>query len=880
MSRRIFYFLFSLMLLLVISMFSYSSLALAHNESWTCSADYGTTPTIDGQINPRGEWADANKVTFDAPNEKSRVTVYMKAIPGDYPGGGRLYLCYVIPNALSQASFQWDSSHDLGRTPKVDDRRIIAERSSQEFGGFYFAEGTGTDWKQVADPSGFSGAISPLGQTNWIVEMAIPYSWLRIKICDPSPRGCTFDVSGYDPDGKFVIYYWPPAKVTGTNYMVPATWGNMVPSDCWGSPRGRLVIEKGSASPVDHTWMPGEHKKYNEMIQLMLHEAASESHEDILLKSLTVIAAGTGNERDDIAGTYVFLDPNRNGRVDSGEDLLVSGAYPADNGSITFTFPGKGLLVPDGETVYIVIAYVMKSTAPVGAEYQFYVSDGKAWGVTSNQPVPITGIIKTSVATHLEKPVFLLWSAKKKIENETHGPISLEKNAAAPTVIAGENVTFDIKLTNQNTNWQFSEVQVTDQLPAETSFISAGGGGTYNPGTNTITWNFSNLNPLESKTMNLVLKVAANTPDGTIISNKAVATADNDQPVEAEDKVTVKGGEGPSGPVLSIQKIAAADSVTAGENITYNILVANTSSQTLLQVKVTDKLPPEVSFVSADNGGVHNPGTGVVTWELGTFNPGDWKNLSLVVKVDSSTPDGTIIHNKAVAAALRHQPVESEDEVVVVGNKVHEAFIKGYPDGTFGPNLNVTRGEIVAIIARLLHLEGTVSGTQFYSDVPDTHWTFKYVEAVTRANIMKGLPDGTFRPDQSATRADVAVAMLRAREIDPVVFLPAPPFSDISGHWAIKEIETAYILGIVEGLPDGTFHPNDPIIRSETVTLMCRTLGRGPLLEGSVTRHFPDCTPADWFYGWGEESFETHKGVHMASGNERLIEYVPSSPVW
>ncbi len=86
--------------------------------------------------------------------------------------------------------------------------------------------------------------------------------------------------------------------------------------------------------------------------------------------------------------------------------------------------------------------------------------------------------------------------------------------------------------------------------------------------------------------------------------------------------------------------------------------------------------------------------------------------------------------------------------------------------------------------------------------------------------------DGTFGPDLPATRANVAVAMIRARGIDPVVFLPASPFPDLSGHWAIKEIETAYVLGIVEGLPDGTFHPDDPVIRAETVTLIDRARSR------------------------------------------------------
>ena len=672
MSKKIIYLLF--ICLLTIAAFSFSTLAYAHNESWTCSSDYGTTPKIDGQINPADEWADANMISFDAPDAKNQVTVYMKAIPGDYPGGGRLYLCYVIPNILAGASFQWDSLHDLGRAPRVDDRRITAERPSQEFGGFYFAEGTGSKWNPVSQPAGFEGKISAGGKINWIVEMAIPYAWLGIKICNPGPRGCSFDATGVDPDGKVITYYWPPANATGTNYNIPATWGNMVPSDCWGFPPCPKGCECLTEAQAKEKYGPGGYEKCREEI---CGEAA--------LGPVTAAPAGT------VVPKYCFRP----------KPLC----------------PDKCTCLTEEEAKKLGYSYCQNEKILCGYDDQ-------------------------------KKP----------------------KYCYEPSV----------------------------------------------------------------------------------------------QP-ECD---------------LSIQKIATADTVMAGENIAYNILVANSSSQTIEKVKVTDKLPAEVSFVSADHGGTYAPGTGIVTWELGTLTPGGWVKLSLVVKVDPSTIEDTIIHNKATASALRCRPVESEDEVVVVGGKVHEAFIKGYPGGTFGPQRNVTRGEIAAIIARLLHLESLVTGTQFYSDVPSSHWTFKYVEAVNKADIMKGFPDGTFRPDQPATRADVAVAMLRAREIDPVVFLPVPPFPDISGHWAIEEIETAYILGVVEGLPDGTFHPNDPIIRSETVTLMCRALGRGPLLEGFVTQHFPDCTPADWFYGWGEESFATHKGVRMASGNEKLIEYVPSPPVW
>jgi uncharacterized repeat protein (TIGR01451 family) len=340
---------------------------------------------------------------------------------------------------------------------------------------------------------------------------------------------------------------------------------------------------------------------------------------------------------------------------------------------------------------------------------------------------------------------------------------------------------------------------------------------------------------------------------------------------------------------LVIQKLATQDSVAAGDTITFNLLVSNSGDQSLYLVQVTDPLPAGTTFVEAPatvSGleGSFDAGSGLVVWELGNLNPGDWKLLRLVLKAQLGTPDGTVIHNKALAHSGRPQlSAESQDEIVVVGSKIHEAYIKGYTGDlgvTFGPQRNVSRGEIAAIIARLLHLQSTVTGQQFYSDVPANHWTFKYVEAVHRLGIMTGFPDGTFRPDDPATRANVAVAMIRARGIDPVAFLPAAPFSDISGHWAIKEIETAYVLRIIEGLPDGTFHPDAPIVRAETVTLIDRALGRGPLLEGSVIQHFSDCQPSDWFYGWGEESFQSHKGVRMASGNERLLEYLDTGPVW
>jgi uncharacterized repeat protein (TIGR01451 family) len=757
-----------ILLLLVAALVSLGAIPLpiaAHNEEFTVSSDFGTTPKIDGQFNPNDEWADAHSVQYDT--FYGNVTVYTKAIPD------ALYLAYLIPLGVESVSFEWCAQHNLGKLPQTDDRRIVANKPvvGAVLAGFQFWQGTGSDWQSVGQPGGFQGNAAPNPET-WVVEMAIPYDWLGITICQDGPRGCQFDASLHEPDGGVLNYYWPPQREpinpASPAYKIPDLWGNMVPSDCWGAPRGRLILEKGGNSPPDHSYDPGD--KYNEMLQITLRadleQTAEVVPEDVLLNDLTITASGTGNDLTDITNVLLIEDSNQDGLYDGTETILAQGTYPADDGSITFNFPG-GLLVPLKTPVTVLVVYIMNASpgpAP-GSTYQFAVTDAHATGVNSGVGVPVVGYREPLPTNAALLYRYTLWSAIKSV-------------GSSPT---------------------------------------------------------------------------------------------------------------PGKPGLAIQKLATHDTVAVGENITFNILVSNIGDSTLYVVDVSDDLPPQTSFVDAPAtasgpGGTYDGASGTVTWNLGTMAPSDWKLLRLVIQVQPGTPDGTLIRNKAVAKSARPQlTVESQDEVVVVGGKVHEAYIKGYTGDLgpiFGSQRNVTRGEIAAIIARLLHLESTVTGQQFFSDVPPAHWTFKYVEAVQRANIMTGFPDGTFRPDVPATRANVAVAMIRARGIDPVAFLATVTFPDISGHWAIKEIETAYVLGIVEGLPDGTFNPDAPIIRAETVTLIDRALGRGPLLEGPVTQHFPDCQPTDWFYGWGEESFMSHKGVSMASGNEKLIQYENTGPVW
>lgn len=118
-------------------------------------------------------------------------------------------------------------------------------------------------------------------------------------------------------------------------------------------------------------------------------------------------------------------------------------------------------------------------------------------------------------------------------------------------------------------------------------------------------------------------------------------------------------------------------------------------------------------------------------------------------------------------------------------------WLKGYPDGTFKPNGNITRAEASAVIVRALGLEAAAAAAKGlaskFSDVPSTHWASGYVNVCTTRNLLKGYPDGTFKPEANVTQAEFITMLVRAlnREFEAV------------GEWPIGHITVAAAEKIV-----------------------------------------------------------------------------------
>ena len=192
----------------------------------------------------------------------------------------------------------------------------------------------------------------------------------------------------------------------------------------------------------------------------------------------------------------------------------------------------------------------------------------------------------------------------------------------------------------------------------------------------------------------------------------------------------------------------------------------------------------------------------------------------------------------------------------------HLAFLSGYANGTFEPDRNMTRAEVTTMFARLLTEKMTADQTysNTFSDVAKSHWAANYIGYMQQFGIITGYADGSFRPDASVTRAEFAAIASRFERLTE----GTKSFSDMPGsHWAAKYINFAATRGWVNGYADGTFRPNNSITRAEVAAVNCRLLERNAdqsyiRSHLSELRAFTDVSESHWAYWYTMEAANGH----------------------
>jgi hypothetical protein len=187
----------------------------------------------------------------------------------------------------------------------------------------------------------------------------------------------------------------------------------------------------------------------------------------------------------------------------------------------------------------------------------------------------------------------------------------------------------------------------------------------------------------------------------------------------------------------------------------------------------------------------------------------------------------------------------------------HYLYIHGYEDGTFKPERNVTRAEVAAMLYNLYQLNNLDVKVKDFPDVPDNYWAKHVIDVVYSQGLMVGYTDGTFKPNDPITRAELATVIAKVKHLD----IDTPnPFSDTQNNWARKSISIVAKLGIMIGYQDGSFKPNQNITRVETVIALNRMAQRGPLEKVNQST-WPDVKSNYWGFKDIEEASIDHRYI-------------------
>ena len=205
----------------------------------------------------------------------------------------------------------------------------------------------------------------------------------------------------------------------------------------------------------------------------------------------------------------------------------------------------------------------------------------------------------------------------------------------------------------------------------------------------------------------------------------------------------------------------------------------------------------------------------------------------------------------------------------------HIKYMQGYPDGTFRADGNMTRAEAAQMFYNLLNEK--IVAPCFYKDVSASAWYADAAGALSELEIIEGYDDGSFRPDAEITRAEFVAMASRFFETEPDAECG---FSDVkTDGWYYVVIASATEKGWLTGYSDGTFRPENKISRAEVAAVTNRVLERSAdedyLQKASEDdelnrelKLFPDLREGHWAYYTVLEAANAHDYERSETGEE------------
>ena len=224
-----------------------------------------------------------------------------------------------------------------------------------------------------------------------------------------------------------------------------------------------------------------------------------------------------------------------------------------------------------------------------------------------------------------------------------------------------------------------------------------------------------------------------------------------------------------------------------------------------------------------------------------------------------------------------HEYVETHPVITVVNKKgdkkelnTHDKYIVGYPDDTIRPDGDMTRAEAIAVVARLQKLDLSDKSSKLYKDTKENLWYNGAINAAFKAGYLLEKEGEKIRPNDKITRAELAELISHIDKKNNAL----APFEDVKGHKFEAAINQAYGNERIKGYPDGTFKPDNTITRAEVATMLNKLYDRYPdekFIDANqdAVHNYKDMShKGHWGYYELVEAYHSHNYLRLSNNME------------
>ncbi|MBO5453793.1 MAG: S-layer homology domain-containing protein [Clostridia bacterium] len=288
---------------------------------------------------------------------------------------------------------------------------------------------------------------------------------------------------------------------------------------------------------------------------------------------------------------------------------------------------------------------------------------------------------------------------------------------------------------------------------------------------------------------------------------------------------------------VNVPATGSIESAAAGSNKVVTITGITLEGADAANYTVTDPTDVTVNISSAGSGNYRPSYSGGGSSSSTVTPPADDKK-------DEEVKDEEVKDDEVKDEEVKDLTKATAD--VSLKEKASEIkFVETDEEGNFYPDAEATRDDVVNALNEVLDIENATGDCEL-KDIENAE-NAEIVELFTKANIIAGYEDGTFRGTDSITRAEFVKVLAVALGVEIKDF-EEDKFDDLAGHWSVDYVNSFVELGYIIGYPDGTFRPDARISKAEMVIVINRAIGKDVDASDNIDVEIADIDDAHWAY--------------------------------